>query len=368
MLETAELAALQRSGTSALPRSPGIVSQDHWAVLAVTRFALALIIVNVHYRLILPAPHVHPASQLAIALGGTAAVYGFLLISGFSIAHSIQHGEDGFYRRRFARIWPVLFVGVALYAAAIVVASGHFDPAVLLPGVRTLFFLNGFVAPLWLSPTWSLSIEVLFYIAAPLLNRSVAAVAGLMIVSACVQFFNSELGIGPYAFAMYGIGAAGVFWAWGAGFLAYRYLDSPMFALPVVLIGPMMIGAYGSGDGPYAALTWAIASFALFFGRVINVPPVAQRVATYLGDLSYPLFLTHFGVQFLAHGVGITSWFAVFPLCILGAIVTLHTVDRPLRRRVGASSLFGANPERFAGYILALVIAACAVTAVLAHR
>src|ERR1044072_3050956 len=228
MLGTAELAALQRSATTPIPHSPEIVSQDHWAVLAVTRFALALIIVNVHYRLILPAPHVQPASQLAIGLGGTAAVYGFLLISGFSIAHSIQHGEHGFYRRRFARIWPVLFVGVALYAAANVVAAGHFDPAGLLPGVRTLFFLNGFLAPLWLSPTWSLSIEVLFYIAAPLLSRSVAAVALLMIVSACVHFFNSELGIGPYAFAIYGIGAAGVFWAWGAGFFAYRCLVRPL--------------------------------------------------------------------------------------------------------------------------------------------
>jgi peptidoglycan/LPS O-acetylase OafA/YrhL len=293
---TAELAAIQCGATNAIPRSPGIVSQDHWAVLAVTRFALALIIVNVHYRQILPAPHVHPVSQLAMGLGGTAAVYGFLLISGFSIAHSIQHGEGGFYRRRFARIWPVLFVGVALYEAAIVIAAGHFHPAGLLPGVRTLFFLNGFVAPLWLSPTWSLSIEVLFYIAAPLLSRSVAAVAGLMIVSACVHFFNSELGIGPYAFGMYGIGAAGVFWAWGSGFLAYRYLDSPMFALPVVLIGPMMIGAYGSGDGPYAALTWAIASFAIFFGRVISV-----SIRTSPGNVGSP--------RIIAEAADVKRWF-----------------------------------------------------------
>lgn len=62
-----------------------------WLTLSLLRFGLALIVAAGHIKLFYPftLSATDPIRALA-SLNGQAAVVGFLLVSGFSIAHSIS--------------------------------------------------------------------------------------------------------------------------------------------------------------------------------------------------------------------------------------------------------------------------------------
>jgi peptidoglycan/LPS O-acetylase OafA/YrhL len=352
---------LQRIESTAGAITQANVDKDHWAVLSATRLALALIVVNCHYRLVLPAPFEHPASHLAIALGGTAAVYGFLLISGFSIASSIDQAPNGFYQRRIARLWPVLAFGVVLELGWLVFAhDGIFKIDWLIAAAPTLVFANGFVATLWLVPTWSLSMEASYYLAAPFLWRAVWPVWIIGAISCLVHVFNQDLGIGPYAFLNFGIGALACFWAWGTGLLAYRYREHPAIVALVMLIGPLMIGNYGAGDGLLASLTWGATAFAVVFGGSITLSDRSRKIATFLGDVSYPMFIVHLSTMNIAHKLLGTNTWPLMMACVLAmATLVLFTVDRPLRLRISAIKLPAWRIESASAALIALLAAAC---------
>lgn len=83
-----------------------------WPVLGGLRFFLAWVVLCSHLR------HSVPAGDLLMSFqnfNNFSAVLGFLLISGFSIAHSVSKATEGFYRRRFIRVYP-------LYLAAIIIS------------------------------------------------------------------------------------------------------------------------------------------------------------------------------------------------------------------------------------------------------
>jgi peptidoglycan/LPS O-acetylase OafA/YrhL len=83
-----------------------------WASLAVLRFALAMIVFATHLVFF---TGYGGWTEAVASLDGKAAVIGFLLISGFSIAASSDRDRDGFYRRRFLRVYR-LYCFVVLFA------------------------------------------------------------------------------------------------------------------------------------------------------------------------------------------------------------------------------------------------------------
>ena len=74
------------------------------------RFALATIVVGAHLVWFSPNSHL---TKLAY-FSAIAAVLGFLMVSGYSIAHSLAQSETGFYRRRLRRIMPLYVLALCL--------------------------------------------------------------------------------------------------------------------------------------------------------------------------------------------------------------------------------------------------------------
>ena len=75
----------------------------NWPLLAGLRFVLALIVAMLHVSFeVADGTFVYYRK-----FGGSAAVAIFLLVSGYCMAHSYGKEPEGFYRRRFWRIWPV---------------------------------------------------------------------------------------------------------------------------------------------------------------------------------------------------------------------------------------------------------------------
>lgn len=123
-----------------------------WAILAGLRFLLALIVVGVHL-----ARFANPNSLICrmAHLGGFTAVIGFLVVSGISMAASVERRPQGFLGRRVLRIYPLYLAAVLapllLFAAAacvlIALSTGVRLPT---PVARVLEYLGDLSYPLYL--------------------------------------------------------------------------------------------------------------------------------------------------------------------------------------------------------------------------
>jgi len=111
----------------------------NWSVLSGLRFALALIVVLGHYTLL-----INNKDQGFFAIEifeQMSAVYGFLVLSGYSIGASLERQAKGYYLRRIIRIYP-LYICILIIACALLFIRSiqHFR----WPVTNQLCFSSGF--------------------------------------------------------------------------------------------------------------------------------------------------------------------------------------------------------------------------------
>lgn len=341
---------------------------DQWSALAFARIVLVGIVLASHANLFFTAP---AWIGWLGDFGGITAVLGLFVVGGYRIAHSIECQPRGFYRRRLERTYPVylavFFVALIPYAIwgwnfrfRIPVGpqawvdypnSGPWDC------IGTLFFLNGFFVntPGSLATAWSLSLEVCFYALAPLLVRVPSAILALLIAGSILWRLNPPLYFGEgYTYAIkhigflsHGGGIPVTAWAWLLGFLSYRYRRRPVAKKMLILLGLFPVAFWG-GAGIQNAVTYAfVASVLIAFDGYtkfafngaplyINLPKLPAKllpVATYLGDLSYPLYLIQAPVLVIlaANDHKLSCWYFLVSSIAASALV-LHLVDYPAQR------------------------------------
>jgi peptidoglycan/LPS O-acetylase OafA/YrhL len=185
-----------------------------------------------------------------------------------------------------------------------------------------------------LGPAWTLGIECLFYLFAPLFLRMPAwSIVGLMGVSAAL--FPSHFLTKGEPEAMK---AVCLLWPWLAGWLAYSWKDRPALLLLLTAGTLMLVQSHATASsGAYAMTTLAVAMMALCFARQISLNVRADRAFKYLGELSYPLYMIHFPAMFLLYGVLKGTTFnhpAVYlSVYLLASAAIYHFVDAPIRYR-----------------------------------
>lgn len=141
-----------------------------------------------HVNILLPLPHTRGAFSL-----GESGVSLFFILSGFVLTWNWLPRDTpaAFYGRRFARVWPLLAVAVALPTLFAATSSG--GPRVthlLLISFSAVLLVQAWV-PGWIllgaSPvTWSLSCEAFFYGIFPaLVRRMYAARARTLVLLVC---------------------------------------------------------------------------------------------------------------------------------------------------------------------------------------
>jgi len=269
---------------------------------------------------------------LGIPVGhGHQAVFVFYVISGFYMAMILSttyrdRPDRHFYASRYLRLMPVFLIGQILILAvwwneiAARVAGLHpislaifgvgnvgilgLDSAGLaclptstgcLPGVATP--MNG--------PTWTLAVELGFYLAAPLIVRStartlvligvgIAYLVAITLLTAPVRGIPWLSPAFPPGFAYVPHGAALLYF--GVGALAWRLSgpDRPsvrrsilivaLLALPLAAVGPFVNGA--------VALAFALALPILF--RLTR----SIRGDRFIGELSFPVYVVHVPIFF----------------------------------------------------------------------
>jgi peptidoglycan/LPS O-acetylase OafA/YrhL len=134
------------------------------------RFIAAFVVFGFHAVVFFPSP---ASRVLEVIFGqGRSGVTFFFVLSGFVLAWSAKAGTapSMFYRRRFARIYPVYFATLLLAAALWALR----DPSALRRGLFVPFLLQSWVPTNYYYfginvPAWSLSDEAFFYLTFPLI-------------------------------------------------------------------------------------------------------------------------------------------------------------------------------------------------------
>ncbi|MFL5762671.1 MAG: acyltransferase family protein [Bacteroidia bacterium] len=156
--------------------------------LTFTRFAAAIIVVIFHYGL-KSAPFNNGILHDFMNQGGDAVSY-FFCLSGYILAQVYYEGDSTalskrtFFIKRFARIYPLYFLG---FAAALI--TGLITAGVLPMGysiILQMLGLHAWVPGIMLEinyPAWSVSVELLFYACFPFLLSLFAKRSGRYIIN-----------------------------------------------------------------------------------------------------------------------------------------------------------------------------------------
>jgi peptidoglycan/LPS O-acetylase OafA/YrhL len=290
--------------------------------MGVVRLFLALVVAADHWRATQFANFTVQMSDLSKSgFNAGYAVLFFYVISGFLISYTLSRnytadlaGVCTFYRARFARIfslyWPVVILTFLILSGA----WRQFVSADFWDQVTGLFLLGqdwrlcfasypeehwGATIP-YFRQSWTLALELTFYLAAPFLLRSFTAALLLLLASFLTRFVLSvELntpaveGIWLYYFVgtTFGFFLLGHF-AFRAG-RRWPLLSSPWLGCGL-LIASFVAMAFG---GSYAIFDgrrlWS--SILLFTMALPGLFEATRRLRwmNALGELSYPVYLIH---------------------------------------------------------------------------
>ncbi|TDV33879.1 peptidoglycan/LPS O-acetylase OafA/YrhL [Paraburkholderia caballeronis] len=277
-------------------------NESQWAVLAGLRFLLATLVVITHSAI------VAPGSVLDKMFGNTGypAVFGFLMISGYSIGSSITDRPEGYVYRRFKRIYPAYVIAIAIAFAVTLFGPLRLPGGQVIaqptPGtiIGNLLMMQGILVPVM--PTdgalWSLSIEWWCYMAGAILFRLGNRVAQIVTITSFVVMMlyceqtrtigGTELPFGWIVPMM--------LWAWLAGFVYFREQTklnfSIMLFLPLIMFELIPRLQLASIVIAGSALT------ILFAGEIEIRSDKVRSVLNFLGNASYPLYLLHAPILF----------------------------------------------------------------------
>ena len=358
---------------------------DDLPALTSLRFGAALMIFVFHLREFAPSP-------LIYALG-PAMYHGvsfFFVLSGFVLTHVYSRRPTSvarFYLARVARIVPLHLATLALLIAVLPLPAARgqtLDPAMTLVSflVKALMLdawipVRGILQS-WNNVSWSISVEMAFYAAFPLLLVAMKkTIVGTLAVTAlvCVAVFALAIASGAPVFVvdrmtptLFNLGSCfpltrGFEFALGmAASFAWQRRIAPaelsarlwtgiegaalcLVALWLVLAVPALVsGSEGSlfvwmrASGScwaFALLIVAMAGGRGAFSRVLALRPFVA-----LGEASFAFYMVHMIVMrtlrfYLGPGPGALSALAVS----LSLAFLLHeAVEKPMRRRLLAAA------------------------------
>jgi peptidoglycan/LPS O-acetylase OafA/YrhL len=313
--------------------------QGQWAALGILRFCLAMIVVLEHLGALLTLP---PGAHQIIDFGARAAVLCFFLISGYSIAASMERGSTKqYYLRRAARIYPVYLVGIAVAAVPYILPAAVKQSGIMItmqnqPNiwefVQNLIFLQGITTTALETngPIWSLGCEVVYYILAPLIKRlSPTAFAALVFVSAVV-YLNRD---GSSAHDIHLMSTLSLSWTWLAGFALRRWRGLyPWLPWVVAVVGSYLLGYFDRSL--HASFLWLVSTVLCAYGENLRLPERIIRDGLSFGEISFPIYVIHYPLEWIMYAYQISNWLMTIAAILLAAGLVTFLLDIPLRKRL----------------------------------
>ena len=269
--------------------------------------------------------------------GGYVGVDLFFVLSGYLITQSLAErpGLFSFYIRRARRLIPALAFMLASYVVAMRYLAPHREA--LIEAAIAFFYLSDYTFTLWSTPsglvhTWSLAVEEHFYLLWPLIFLRFRPSVRILLVA---YVFSTVWRMG---------------WPWE---LAYYRFDTRLSGLIlgcVLAATPRWNLPAWPGIAFLAALCVMLPSGTrVALGPGIMVAEIAAAVAimgnpprwvsfptlTYLGRISYGIYLWHFPISFLVRPFGWPiALMLTTILSIAAAAFSYHFVEVFFRNKV----------------------------------
>ena len=315
-------------------------------------------------------------SGVPLATGGFIGVDIFFVLSGYLITTLVraeirQTGTlalGRFYWRRALRLWPPLLLMLGAYA--VIVPAVFPDTPVVRDVLITGVYFSDYSRALWgwpdlLNHTWSLSVEMHFYLIWPLVilaaarwtDRRVAALFALLFVLATAWRVLDLWAYRDWAHTYYRFDTrlSGLF---AGGFIAVvpwrlgSAMSHTVTALAVLVLGACVAMLRWR---MFDALTWVgiIVDFAsaglvgsIASGASAHVArALSTRPLVYVGLISYAVYLWHYPIARLVRehfDPGVT-FLIVASLSIAMAALSYEFLEKPLRAR---RLRYGEGPRR----------------------
>jgi peptidoglycan/LPS O-acetylase OafA/YrhL len=310
-------------------------TESTWAVLAITRFFLAFVVLYGHlFAYVLGFESV--PFQFILNLGGKAAVMVFLLISGISIGHSYIRNREEFLKRRFLRIYPLYFVAV-LFAVLLqrylgspyeipnttMIAAGN------LTSIANFFFLQGIatITITYNGPLWSIGVEVFLYLMVPILMYLRTLYVLIIALISMFSFTFLE------HYFLYG--HENLRWAWPflIGFIISAK-NKPLFAIPLLVL-TVFIVLYNKTFSD--SLSIVLISFGILVCLISMYMKLylSKKIIiffNFLGTISYPLYIFHIPIFILLYYLGVREYYNFIGLVILLCIAINYIFDVWLKK------------------------------------
>lgn len=376
----------------AAPASVTAPAKNHYVILDGLRGVAALMVLLMH----LFEGHTGGDLHKMIINHGYLAVDFFFLLSGFVVAYAYDDRWGGmsqweFYKRRLIRLQPMVILGSIIGAALFVFQIDPFYPLAadaslwqvlmlmvigfaLIPvppsldvrGWGETFPLNG--------PAWSLFFEycanILYAVGLYRLSNRwlglLVAIAGAALFHLAVFGERGDL-VGGWTLTGEGvyIGFVRLIFPFFAGVLMMRLgmrirIKGAFWASSLLLIVALSLPRFGGTanlwmNGLYEALCVLV-----IFPLVVAIGAgqqqmdgVSLRIARFFGDLSYPLYITHYPLVYIymawvvtdkpSTNEAILGGVAVAAGAIAIAYASLKLYDLPVRRWLG-KRLLSRNP------------------------
>jgi len=359
------------------------INQSGGSLPALTsvRFLAAITVVVSHYS---ELGLLHLPSQIFDFVdGGRPAVSLFFVLSGFILTFTYRDqlpvkGVRPFYQARFARIYPVVLLGLALCVPTTLYLLHGDDPSLLTQWyalkshvylslgvslVCQLLLLNAWfpfaaVNQPWNGPSDSVSCEAFFYLLFPLMLRKMMSMRLAWLTFACIGFFLMQglwiaflqafLPLSRSGFLVVGLPLTRLF-EFVAGIyaailfhqlrehgvsrhaLGIKLVSSALIALTVLALWRPVSPAFYLASPWFAAL---ILGLALLERPVINV--LNRRTFIRLGEASYSLYLIHVPIAYLAYIAGFrqsNGWIAML-FAIVASLLIFTLYEEPMRKRI----------------------------------
>lgn len=319
---------------------------------------------------------------LGIPAIGHYAVHGFFILSGYLMTlimcekygYSIE-GIGAFTINRCLRLYPTYIVvlvltvcTVVLYGKDLTIAyrNSIFLPHSLTSWVQniSLVFLNIFPArevPRLSPPTWSLTVELLYYAFIAIgMSKSRRSCLCWLVASVVYMLVTHVLNLG-YEYRYGSIFAGSLPFALGANIYHFRsrlceVLSSVCKPLPIVgLFVVFLLNGFWVADTYY----WRGYSFSYYISYYLNyiingllivslinfrLPMLKEKLDQRIGEFSYPIYLLHWQAGFISsmflwgkpvHGLssrGVVSFIFAIVLCLIQSWLIIICIENPIKQ------------------------------------
>ncbi|MGL4596034.1 MAG: acyltransferase family protein [Bacteroidia bacterium] len=337
--------------------------------LAITRFVAAVGVVIFHYGLnAFPfnEPWLRPLAKEA----GIAVSF-FFFLSGF-ILYQV-YGERNFTRRNFfvariARIAPLYLFAFLLTLFGVLILNGEKPWGGSI--IFQFFFVQSWTSGHTLSvnyPSWSVSVEVFFYLMFPLILMLIRRVKAMWFIGIAILFW--ALSIVQYKlvqdfmydptsriagdFIMYfplwhlntfvsGIAVALIFKRIEPTIKAFRFL--PMVLFLIGLVGVLIVIGNETFLRPIMhngmlAPFYGFLVLGLAYDQTVTSRVLAWRGFVFLGDISYGIYLLQCPVWIYLNFLGLDlttdlGFYVALLVLILVSVLVFIGIENPLRKYI----------------------------------